>query len=49
MPTDDKAPTVTLQAEVEAAEKELAAGKGVAHEQVADRILKLAQRLDRDR
>lgn len=38
-----------LRRQVEAAEKELAEGKGVAHEQVAERIVELAQRLDRDR
>jgi prevent-host-death family protein len=38
-----------LRREVEAAEKELAAGKGVAHAQVAERIVELARRLDRDR
>jgi prevent-host-death family protein len=38
-----------LRRQVEAAEKELAAGQGIAHEQVAERIIELAQRLDRGR
>jgi prevent-host-death family protein len=38
-----------LRREIEAAEREIAEGKGVPHEEVAKRIIELAQRLDRER
>jgi prevent-host-death family protein len=38
-----------LRRQIETAEKELDAGQGLAHEQVAERIIELAQRLDRGR
>ena len=38
-----------LRRRVEAAEKEIAEGKGIPQEEVEERILELAQRLDRER
>ncbi len=38
-----------LRREVEAAEQELAEGRGIPHEKVAENVLELAQRLDRGR
>jgi len=38
-----------LRRKVEAAEREIAEGQGIPQEEVEERILALAQRLDRDR